>query len=544
MAGSEKSLSPEIIKLTEKMARDPSSRLFVPLAEEYMKCGMTDEAFMVLTDGLKNHPSYVGAHVSLAKLLWQVGKKAEAKREFEEVASANPDNVLAHRYLVQLYREDGQLDQALSSCRMILNLNPKDPEMQKVLGELEENVSPAKEEKGESQEMGEVSFGEVDLTEPRGNMGVGITQEGDLGGEPGEALVESSTGNEPAQSETPDTSFLTETKPSEEIPSASNLPFTGLKEEILEPSLSSKQDESKVENPLDFPETAIPERPSLDSSSGEASLETEAPFNFPKEEGLFNEKEAQGSSLGGAPFESSINLDLEEPSPQVGKEENQVEIPEQQDESVIEISEDSEVDLKSLEDAFTSFSEEEPGKIEKKGLAETEEPLPVPSLETDEKSMAIDSPVDVNEHPVEKEPPGVIAPEPEKNVESLEKDDFDTESLAELYVRQGYYDKGIEIYRKLLLSDPSNQGLKQKIDDAVTLASLLTGKDHGEVSGQTPVQDRSFSPAPEQPESHVQGSVSPTPLVQEEGKGKSHQSDPKSVKIQRLQAWLSNIRKG
>src|SRR3990172_10307820 len=98
MAGKEQSLSPEIIKLTEKMARDPASRFFVPLAEEYMKCGMVDEALMVLTDGLKVHPHYIGAHVSLGKVYLEKGMKGEARGEFEQVVRANPENILAHRH--------------------------------------------------------------------------------------------------------------------------------------------------------------------------------------------------------------------------------------------------------------------------------------------------------------------------------------------------------------------------------------------------------------------------------------------------------------
>ncbi|HEX9756726.1 MAG TPA: tetratricopeptide repeat protein [Nitrospiria bacterium] len=546
MAGSEKSLSPEIIKLTEKMARDPASRLFVPLAEEYMKCGMTDEAFLVLTDGLKNHPNYVGAHVSLAKLLWQVGKKAEAKREFEEVVSANPDNVLAHRYLVQLYREEDQLDQALASCRMILNLNPKDPEMQKVLGELETSVFPAKEEKGESLRMGEVPFGEVDIKKTQESVENGWVEEGDIVGEQEEIVMESSVGITPSESEIQNPSLVTDAKASpEDIPLDIDLSSPEMQQEKPNSSVSFEIDNLKGESPMDFQEKAIPEEASMDSSPGKGFSEKEdSPFNFPGEEGLFSENEGQGNSTTRLPSDASINLDLEEPIPQMDLGDNKIEVSEQQEGGVIEISEDSDVDLKSLESAFTSLTEEDSIKKEKKGFEEVEEPSTVPFIEVPETREYVGPPGEVSEPVVKMEPPMALGPEPEEKVDSLEKDDFDTESLAELYVRQGYYDKGIEIYRKLLLSDPSNQGFRQKLDDAVTLASLLTGKNHREFSSEIPTPDGSLTSTAEPQINYSQKRDLLKPAIREQGQEKSPPLDTKSIKIQRLKEWLSNIRKG
>ena len=72
-------LSPEIGKLTEKLQKDPSSKLFFPLAEEYIKCNMLEEAIIVLTDGLKTHPGFHAARVSLGKVYLQKGRAGEAR---------------------------------------------------------------------------------------------------------------------------------------------------------------------------------------------------------------------------------------------------------------------------------------------------------------------------------------------------------------------------------------------------------------------------------------------------------------------------------
>lgn len=133
-------ISPEIIKLTEKMAKDPASTLFFPLAEEYRRCGMLDEAIILLTDGLKNHPNFLSARVSLGKIYLQKGLVSEAKHEFERVIQSAPDNLLAQKKLAMIYREEGDREKALESCRRLLLLNPNDEEIKKIKSELEAKV--------------------------------------------------------------------------------------------------------------------------------------------------------------------------------------------------------------------------------------------------------------------------------------------------------------------------------------------------------------------------------------------------------------------
>jgi tetratricopeptide (TPR) repeat protein len=136
-------LSPEIVKLSERLAKDPTSKLFMPLAEEYIKAGMLEEAVMVLMDGLKTHPGFISAHVTLGKVYLEKGQIKEAKEQFETVIQASPDNLLAHRKLVKIYYDEGAVQQAVQSCRAVLSSNPKDEEMKKVMAELEARQSSA-----------------------------------------------------------------------------------------------------------------------------------------------------------------------------------------------------------------------------------------------------------------------------------------------------------------------------------------------------------------------------------------------------------------
>lgn len=133
----DKALSPEIIKLMDKIAKNPTSRLFVPLAEEYLKSDMSDEAILVLAEGIKNHPTYVAARVMLGKIYLQKKQIAEAKNEFERVIEISPENILASKKLAVIYQGEGEVQRALDICKRILMVDPSDKETKVLLSSLE-----------------------------------------------------------------------------------------------------------------------------------------------------------------------------------------------------------------------------------------------------------------------------------------------------------------------------------------------------------------------------------------------------------------------
>jgi tetratricopeptide (TPR) repeat protein len=127
----------DIERLQEKISRDPNSKLFVPLAEEYKKAGMLDEAIEVLTSGLENQPGYLSARVSLGKIFIDRGLLPEAQTEFEKVIGAIPDNLYAHKKLAEIYRDLGEKAKAVREFNMVLKLNPLDEWASSSLSEIE-----------------------------------------------------------------------------------------------------------------------------------------------------------------------------------------------------------------------------------------------------------------------------------------------------------------------------------------------------------------------------------------------------------------------
>ncbi len=125
----ERSLSPEIHKLATKLAKDPQSKVFIQLAEEYGKAGLFQEAAAVLEEGLKTYPTFLTARVALGRVYYQLGLLPKAKAMLEEAVKMSPENLLAHRTLAQLYVQEGASEPARRSCSVVLSANPQDEEI-------------------------------------------------------------------------------------------------------------------------------------------------------------------------------------------------------------------------------------------------------------------------------------------------------------------------------------------------------------------------------------------------------------------------------
>jgi tetratricopeptide (TPR) repeat protein len=133
----------EIDRLALQLAKDPHSKAFLPLAEEYCKAGMWAEAAVVLEDGLKCYPGFITAMVVLGRAYDQLNQPTKAKAILEEAVKLSPDNLRAHRTLIKIYTAQGLADAALKSCDVILSFHHRDEEALSVQAKL---GRPAKQE--------------------------------------------------------------------------------------------------------------------------------------------------------------------------------------------------------------------------------------------------------------------------------------------------------------------------------------------------------------------------------------------------------------
>ncbi len=144
MASGSRANAAEIDRHATTLAKDPASKAFIPLAEEYGKAGMWSEAAGVLEDGLKYYPGFITAMVALGRAYDQLSQPTKAKAILEEAIKISPENLRAHRTLAKIYTAEGSIAEALRSCDVILALNPLDQEslsLRASLGAAIQNVS-------------------------------------------------------------------------------------------------------------------------------------------------------------------------------------------------------------------------------------------------------------------------------------------------------------------------------------------------------------------------------------------------------------------
>jgi tetratricopeptide (TPR) repeat protein len=119
-----------IDELRRRLERDPGSRLFAQLAEEYRKGGDHAEAIRVARAGLAQHPSYPSARLTLGRALLDSGDPAGARAELEAALRDAPDNILASRFLGQALEALGELGPALLQLQKTLKMAPGDRQLE------------------------------------------------------------------------------------------------------------------------------------------------------------------------------------------------------------------------------------------------------------------------------------------------------------------------------------------------------------------------------------------------------------------------------
>jgi tetratricopeptide (TPR) repeat protein len=128
---------PLIYSYLKRYQEDPSSRVFAPLAEAYRKVGLIDEAIEIAREGLKVHPSFVGGRVALARALFDKHLYEEVVEELQQIIRDVPDNLVAQRLLAESSLMLGRVADALGAYKMLLYFAPQDPEVVKIVQELE-----------------------------------------------------------------------------------------------------------------------------------------------------------------------------------------------------------------------------------------------------------------------------------------------------------------------------------------------------------------------------------------------------------------------
>jgi len=128
--------SARIESLRRRVQQDPSSIAFAQLAEEYRRAGQLQESVDTARGGLKIHPAYHSARVTLGRALVELNKFEDAQRELEQVLKSAPENLAAIKAHAEAHHRQGSVVNALAQYRAALVIARHDPDLEQMVKEL------------------------------------------------------------------------------------------------------------------------------------------------------------------------------------------------------------------------------------------------------------------------------------------------------------------------------------------------------------------------------------------------------------------------
>ena len=399
-----------ISDLERELQRDPRSRKFYDLAREHQKAGRLTEALRVCESGLKNNPNMAQARVLQAQLLLASGNLQAAKASVQRALLVLPDNVAANHLAAEIFWGLGETAQALKHYQIVHLFDPaRDGVAERIHALTTPPVPPP--EVVPSTEV-EAILGEAPQADPE---------------KPSELDYVSSD-----QEEAP-------------IPAAQGEPVLG-EANRQGPGESTEQPAGAAldgaEDPLAAGEKAVPSE--------------REPLPVAEEEALFGEEPQEAPVEG---FEIPVEMEVSESK---GSEELET-----IEEAPLLPPTPSEA-LDTGVDAFEDLGTDDGGLGE--GLLDIGGELPW-SGEPEEVLVPDRSPSpEIPAFPIREEPPSPMngatlrtMPIVKPPSEPPSADSLSTLTLGRLYEQQGYPEKAVEVYQRLLIRNPDDSQILGRI---------------------------------------------------------------------------------
>lgn len=406
-------------ELKKKFDENPR-RYFAPLANEFRKTGDAEQAVMICEEFLPQQPGHMSGHIVYGQALFDLGRLDEAKTVFETALTLDPENLIALRHLGDIARAHGDPETARHWYQRVLDADPRNEEVQALIGELDAAGPAAPMSAPASAGVAEAAP-TVDLGPPPLELATPLDVEA-----PSpipapapqavhESLLELDVVEEQVIAPPPAT--------------ASDVPFESISLEGLEPTSAAAPAAETHGRPAGFEpmEFSAPHAPpavpdgladQLESSEFSAPPAPIAP--------LAGLEESAVGAFEARPAASPPPLPDLEPMPQLSAEPAEqlpVDIPPEVIAAEAELIEAREalppLPTEPMEDAAPAVQ-----------AAAAEPAAPAPPSET----------------------PRVTPSQP-----------FVTETMAELYVKQGFREQALDVYKLLLAASPDSQRLRDRV---------------------------------------------------------------------------------
>ena len=147
--------SARLDELKKKFDENPR-RYFAPLANEHRKSGDLDQAIALCRTHLPQQPGHISGHIVLAQALFEAGSRDESREIFHSALGLDPENLIALRYLGDIAKEARDLDTARSWYQRVLEVDPRNEEIEQLVRDLDA-PPPAVEEPSADEPAAETS---------------------------------------------------------------------------------------------------------------------------------------------------------------------------------------------------------------------------------------------------------------------------------------------------------------------------------------------------------------------------------------------------
>ena len=154
-----------IRRYEERLARDPGSLAFAPLADAYRKVGRTREAINLCREGLGRFPHYTTARLILVKAHLDDGNPEAALGELGIIIQSSPKDAQAHRLTAEIHRRAGRFEEARQYLERVVKLDAGDRESRLLLDTLSAEGRP-----GEGSPLGRVLADDTFATMSMGTL--------------------------------------------------------------------------------------------------------------------------------------------------------------------------------------------------------------------------------------------------------------------------------------------------------------------------------------------------------------------------------------
>ena len=437
--------SARIDELRKKFDENPR-RYFAPLANEYRKAGDQEQAIFICQEYLPQQPGHMSGHIVYAQALFELGRFDEAKAVFETALTLDPENLIALRHLGDIARHAGDYAAARQWYQRVLEADPRNEEIAQLMLSLlgNESAAPASPaiDHNAPTPLNTPAVAEPAIAEQQSEPSAAVEDVGGFSVEksPDEAELAPVAIDEPPPVPEPAAiDAMVET--GEQPPPLPVTPAANASEDLMD------LDEFNIGGLAASSESAVTEEQSVAAPVDAQEHAAEPPdlgFNLGEEEGPF---EADPFAIAAQPPVPSL-----EPEPVIS------ETPEPE----IELAADLVIGLPSdappivVEEAVhEDVAAETVGGLETfdEGLSAAAS-VAAPALDIVPFDATPLSTAAVPSAPIDGGHDGREAPAEEA---------FVTETMAELYLRQGHLESALDIYRKLVDARPEDEALRERM---------------------------------------------------------------------------------